>query len=156
MTRVESLKLHIIIGAIVVPLVIGALWRFWPYEPLHEFRADVLTPRLTVHEVLREPLDVLVYCAGHYVPMRASDASLAELERHLDVNYRGALRVLSAALPHLGAGTHVSLMASVAGSMPASRLTTVATPASTKPSGAPSRAPALPPSERSGPLASAW
>lgn len=67
-----------------------------------------------VQRVLREPLDVLVYCAGHYVPMRAQAASLAELDRHLDVNYRGALRVLCAALPHLGAGAHVSLMASVA------------------------------------------
>ena len=65
--------------------------------------------------VLREPLDVLVYCAGHYAPMRAPDVSLPELERHLDVNYRGALRVLSATLPHLSAGAHVSLMASVAG-----------------------------------------
>jgi len=80
--------------------------------PLDVCQSDAVVQ--AVHEVLREPLDVLVYCAGHYVPMRASDASLAELERHLDVNYRGALRVLSAALPYLGAGMHVSLMASVA------------------------------------------
>lgn len=62
-------------------------------------------------------LDLVVYCAGHYTPQRAFDFDLAEMRRHHDINYLGALHVLDAVLPHLlarGQG-HVSLVASVAG-----------------------------------------
>lgn len=62
-------------------------------------------------------LDVVVYCAGHYHAMRARDYDLAEMLRHQEVNYNGALRVLAEVLPPLlaqGAG-HISLVASVAG-----------------------------------------
>lgn len=62
-------------------------------------------------------LDLVAYCAGHYQSQRASAFDLAEMRRHLDINYLGALHVLDAVLPHLlarGRG-HVSLMASVAG-----------------------------------------
>lgn len=63
------------------------------------------------------PLDLVLYCAGHYRAMRATTFDLAELQQHLDINYRGALHVLDAVLPPLlarGAG-HVSLVSSVAG-----------------------------------------
>jgi NAD(P)-dependent dehydrogenase (short-subunit alcohol dehydrogenase family) len=62
-------------------------------------------------------IDHVVYCAGHYRPQRASALDLRELQRHLDVNYVGALRVLDAVLPTLLAQRrgHVSLVASVAG-----------------------------------------
>jgi NAD(P)-dependent dehydrogenase (short-subunit alcohol dehydrogenase family) len=63
------------------------------------------------------PLDLVVYCAGHYRPMGASTWSLEEMIRHQQVNYVGALHVLDAVLPSLlerGAG-HVSLVGSVAG-----------------------------------------
>jgi NAD(P)-dependent dehydrogenase (short-subunit alcohol dehydrogenase family) len=63
-------------------------------------------------------LDMVVYCAGHYAPMRAQAFDLAEALRHQRINYDGALHVLDAVLPTLcqqGFG-HISLIASVAGS----------------------------------------
>lgn len=63
------------------------------------------------------PLDLVVYCAGHFKEQGAADFDLREMVRHLDVNYVGALNVLDATLPRLrrqGHG-HVSLMGSVAG-----------------------------------------
>jgi NAD(P)-dependent dehydrogenase (short-subunit alcohol dehydrogenase family) len=63
------------------------------------------------------PLDCVVYCAGHYQAMRAVNLNLADMKRHLDVNYTGALHVLDAVLPALlarGQG-HISLIGSVAG-----------------------------------------
>lgn len=63
------------------------------------------------------PLDCVVYCAGHYEPMRADDLNLPTLKRHCNVNYLGALYLLDAVLPALrarGQG-HVSLVGSVAG-----------------------------------------
>ena len=62
-------------------------------------------------------IDAVVYCAGHYKPLRATAFDLAEMLRHDQVNYVGALHVLDAVLPGLlarGAG-HVSLISSVAG-----------------------------------------
>lgn len=62
-------------------------------------------------------LDVVVYCAGYYQPVRATHYQLEEMLRHQEVNYTGAVRVLDAVLPALLAqGTgHISLVASVAG-----------------------------------------
>jgi len=63
------------------------------------------------------PLDCVVYCAGHYVPMRADTLSLDVLKHHCEVNYLGALYLLDAVLPALrarGQG-HFSLVGSVAG-----------------------------------------
>jgi NAD(P)-dependent dehydrogenase (short-subunit alcohol dehydrogenase family) len=62
-------------------------------------------------------LDLVVYCAAHYRPMRAAEFDLDELLRHLQVNYVGALHLLEAVLPQLSAQRqgHVSLVASVAG-----------------------------------------
>ena len=62
-------------------------------------------------------IDCIVYCAGYYKPVRATDFDLGEMLRHEQVNYVGALHVLDAVLPGLlarGAG-HVSLISSVAG-----------------------------------------
>ncbi len=63
------------------------------------------------------PLDCVVYCAGHYQAMRADKLNLADMKRHVDVNYTGALHVVDAVLPAmLARGTgHLSLMGSVAG-----------------------------------------
>lgn len=61
--------------------------------------------------------DLVFACAGHYQPLRATEFSMPEMLRHLDINYVGALRVLDATLPQLlaaGRG-HLSLMGSVAG-----------------------------------------
>lgn len=60
-------------------------------------------------------LDVVVYCAGHYKAERAFDADLESWLMHQDINYQGALRVLSHIVKRLQPGAHISLMASVAG-----------------------------------------
>ena len=66
-------------------------------------------------------IDLAVYCAGHYRPMRATAFDLPDALRHQQVNYAGALHWLDAVLPILlrqaaaGQGGHLSLMASVAG-----------------------------------------
>jgi short-subunit dehydrogenase len=63
------------------------------------------------------PLDCVVYCAGHYTAMRADALDVADMVRHCEVNYIGALYLLDAVLPTLLArGTgHISLVGSVAG-----------------------------------------
>jgi len=63
------------------------------------------------------PLDCVVYCAGHYNAMRADALVVSDMERHVSVNYLGALYLLDAVLPALLArGTgHISLVGSVAG-----------------------------------------
>jgi NAD(P)-dependent dehydrogenase (short-subunit alcohol dehydrogenase family) len=69
-------------------------------------------------------LDCVVYCAGHYHAMDATQLDMPDLLRHNQINYLGALYVLHAVLPRLlaqavnpGSGQrgHVSLMGSVAG-----------------------------------------
>jgi NAD(P)-dependent dehydrogenase (short-subunit alcohol dehydrogenase family) len=63
------------------------------------------------------PLDLVLYCAGHYREMRATQIDMDDLQQHLAVNYSGALHVLDAVLPSMlaqGRG-HVSLVSSVAG-----------------------------------------
>jgi NADP-dependent 3-hydroxy acid dehydrogenase YdfG len=63
------------------------------------------------------PLDCVVYCAGHYAAMRADALDVADMVRHYEVNYLGALYLLDAVLPALlarGMG-HISLVGSVAG-----------------------------------------
>ena len=63
------------------------------------------------------PLDLVLYCAGYYRELRATEFDLGEMLRHQQVNYVGALHVLDAVLPHFlsrQAG-HISLVSSVAG-----------------------------------------
>jgi len=63
------------------------------------------------------PLDCVVYCAGHYEPMRATHLNVDTMAHHLRVNYLGALYLLDAVLPALRAQGHghISLVGSVAG-----------------------------------------
>ena len=63
------------------------------------------------------PLDLVVYCAGHYKAQRATALDLEQLLQHDRVNYQGALQVLSAVLPGMLAQQqgHISLISSVAG-----------------------------------------
>ena len=73
--------------------------------------------RAAAYVETQQGLDVVVYCAGYYKPVRATAYALDEMLRHQEVNYVGALRVLDAVLPPLlaqGRG-HISLVASVAG-----------------------------------------
>jgi NAD(P)-dependent dehydrogenase (short-subunit alcohol dehydrogenase family) len=66
-------------------------------------------------------IDLAVYCAGHYKPMRATAFDLDDALRHQQVNYVGALYLLDAVLPTLvaqaqaGTAAHLSLVSSVAG-----------------------------------------
>ena len=91
----------------------GVVAQAWPL--------DVTDPEAVARaarEILAQgPLDAVIYCAGHYSEMRATDMDLDELQRHLDINYTGALRVLHAVLPSMtarGRG-HIGLISSVAG-----------------------------------------
>ncbi|MDP1533450.1 MAG: SDR family NAD(P)-dependent oxidoreductase, partial [Rubrivivax sp.] len=62
-------------------------------------------------------LDLVLFCAGTYRAMRATDFDLAVALQHQQVNYVGALNLLDAVLPVLlkqGTG-HLSLVSSVAG-----------------------------------------
>ena len=63
------------------------------------------------------PLDLVLYCAGYYKEMRATEFDLKEMLQHQQVNYIGALYVLAAVLPHFVArkAGHISLISSVAG-----------------------------------------
>ena len=63
------------------------------------------------------PIDLLMYCAGYYRELRATQFDLAEMLKHQQVNYTGALYLLDALLPGMiarGSG-HISLVGSVAG-----------------------------------------
>ena len=69
-------------------------------------------------------LDLVMYCAGTYQPLRATEWDLDVMLDHQRVNYVGALHLLDAVLPALraqapvggnGRGAHLSLVASVAG-----------------------------------------
>ena len=70
-----------------------------------------------VHSALGAAPDLVLYCAGHYRPLRATAFDLPEMQKHLAVNYVGVLLVLDAILPMLlqaGRG-HIALVGSVAG-----------------------------------------
>lgn len=63
------------------------------------------------------PLDLMMYCAGYYREQRATGFDLADMLRHQQVNYVGALYALDAVLQAMlqrGSG-HISLVGSVAG-----------------------------------------
>ena len=73
--------------------------------------------RLAADLLARGPLDLVVYCVGHYKAQRAYDFDLPQMLQHQQINYVGALYVLDAVLPAMlarGSG-HLSLIASVAG-----------------------------------------
>lgn len=60
-------------------------------------------------------VDLVVYLAGDYVPMRAQDFDLARAEEVIAVNFNGALRLAATVLPALQAGSGIAFVASVAG-----------------------------------------
>jgi len=70
-----------------------------------------------VIELLGGSPDLVMYCAGHYRAMAATQFDLGEALRHDDVNYRGALYLLDSVLSvMISAGRgHISLVGSVAG-----------------------------------------
>lgn len=61
--------------------------------------------------------DMVIYNAGAYEPMAATQFDLKKIERIVDVNFHGALRVLSHVIPAFVARNagHIALVGSVAG-----------------------------------------
>lgn len=60
-------------------------------------------------------IDLVIYLAGDYVPMRTVNFDLAIAERVVAVNFNGALRLAATVLPDLRAGGGIAFVASVAG-----------------------------------------
>ncbi|MDH5338485.1 MAG: SDR family NAD(P)-dependent oxidoreductase [Rubrivivax sp.] len=80
---------------------------------------DRAAVQVAAHEIVdrHARLDLVVYCAGTYRSMRATEFDLDVALQHQQVNYVGALHLLDAVLPVLlrqNAG-HLSLVSSVAG-----------------------------------------
>ncbi|MFZ9107350.1 MAG: SDR family NAD(P)-dependent oxidoreductase [Burkholderiaceae bacterium] len=79
---------------------------------------DVQATQAAVQQVLAHTptLDMVVYCSGHYQAQRATALDPDEIQRHMDINYLGAARVLHGVLPHMlkQAHGHISLISSVA------------------------------------------
>lgn len=85
----------------------------WPLDV-----TDATAIRDTCQRILEGgPLDLMCYCAGHYLPMRANQIDVTELLRHQQVNTTGVLHVLGELVPAMlkrGEG-HLSFISSVAG-----------------------------------------
>lgn len=85
----------------------------WPLDA-----TDPTAVASTVRAILAGgPIDLVLYCAGHYRALRATAFDLDEMQRHLAINYQGAVNVVHAVLPSMlarGQG-HLSLVSSVAG-----------------------------------------
>ena len=60
-------------------------------------------------------VDLVVYLAGDYVPMRADNFDLATAERVIAVNFNGAMRLAATVLHDLTPGGGIAFVASVAG-----------------------------------------
>ena len=60
-------------------------------------------------------IDLVIYLAGDYAPMRADDFDLACAEKIIEVNFLAAMRLTATVLPDLKAGGGIAFVASVAG-----------------------------------------
>lgn len=60
-------------------------------------------------------VDLVVYLAGDYVPMRADDFDLVTAEKAVTVNFNGAMRLAATVLSDLAPGGGIAFVASVAG-----------------------------------------
>jgi short-subunit dehydrogenase len=60
-------------------------------------------------------VDLVVYLAGDYVPMRADNFDLATAEKVVTINFTAAMRLTACVLPELRAGGGIVFVASVAG-----------------------------------------
>jgi len=60
-------------------------------------------------------VDLVIYLAGDYVPMRTGDFDLAVAEKVVTVNFNGGMRLAATVLPDLQAGGGIAFVASVAG-----------------------------------------
>ncbi len=74
--------------------------------------------KAAAHKLIAEGgLDLVMYCAGIYEPLRAQEISSAIMTQHMQVNYIGAVFVTQAVLPAMLAAKrgHLSYVSSVAG-----------------------------------------
>jgi 3-dehydrosphinganine reductase len=63
-----------------------------------------------------EPIDRVIHCAGVLAPTRAlADVDPSDFQRVIDINLVGSFNLVHGALPHLKAGSHVALTASLGG-----------------------------------------
>ncbi len=117
--RLHGLGARVVVSARSAP----ALQAFAAQHPGSEALALDVTDRNAMQAAAAQivaqqgRIDLAVYCAGTYSPMRATEFDLEVALRHVDVNYVGALYLLDALLPRLleqRAG-HLSLVSSVAG-----------------------------------------
>lgn len=60
-------------------------------------------------------VDLVIYLAGDYVPMRAANFDLASAEKVVSINFTAAMRLTARVLPDLRAGGGIVFVASVAG-----------------------------------------
>jgi short-subunit dehydrogenase len=62
-------------------------------------------------------IDIVIYCAGYYKPMSAESMEIDEVEKMLDINLTGAMRVLNLVIPQLikQKRGHIVLIGSIAG-----------------------------------------
>lgn len=60
-------------------------------------------------------VDLVVYLAGDYVPMRADNFDLATAEKVVTINFSAAMRLTACVLPELRAGGGIAFVGSVAG-----------------------------------------
>ena len=121
--RLHSLGARVIVSARSA----AALETFAQAHPGSEAIALDATDREALHAAAagivarHDRIDLAVYCAGTYAPMRATEFNLEVALQHQQVNYVGVLYLLDAVLPHLlaqaraGEGGHLSLVSSVAG-----------------------------------------
>jgi NAD(P)-dependent dehydrogenase (short-subunit alcohol dehydrogenase family) len=105
----------------------AALDAFVAQHPRSDALALDATDRAAMHDAAAHivnthgRLDLVVYCAGTYREMRATDFDFDVARQHVEVNYTGALVMLDAVLPQLlkqaraKQGGHISLVSSVAG-----------------------------------------
>ena len=85
--------------------------------PADVLEADQLRDALRRLVIRFGRVDMAIYCAGSYTPLRADRFDLRSASQQMQTNYQGALNLLDALLPQLlaqGAG-HLSLVSSVAG-----------------------------------------
>ena len=78
---------------------------------------DVASLEGALHKLLAQcwGVDLVIYLAGDYVPMRADNFDLAQAEKVIEVNFLAAMRLTATVLPHLQAGGGIAFVASVAG-----------------------------------------
>jgi short-subunit dehydrogenase len=69
------------------------------------------------HLLQTGPLDLVMYCAGIYQPLRAQEMKSETMAQHMNVNYLGAVYVTEGVMPAMLAAKrgHLSYVSSVAG-----------------------------------------